>query len=137
MSKKNRRHEKNLFIVQMVSIIIILAICFAVPVPAHADVVGGVNFGCYYPHMGVVTNVKRKPHPHMGVVTKVKRKPHTQIYRVTFRDAANRRWSWFDDDPAWSNGDFVAVIMYDKGTPYNVYDDMVVSARYVGWKDRF
>ena len=123
MSKKNRRHEKNLFIVQMVSIIIILAICFAVPVPAHADVVGGVNFGCYYPHMGVVTNVKRKP--------------HTRIYRVTFRDAANRRWSWFDDDPAWSNGDFVAVIMYDKGTPYNVYDDMVVSARYVGWKDRF
>lgn len=74
-------------------------------------------------------------YPHMGVVTRIK-KTKNDYFKVTFRDAEGRKWSWIDDDPSWCRGDFVATIMYDNGTR-TVYDDQVVDARYVGCKKMF
>lgn len=89
---------------------------------------------------GMPCNAKvvKAPHgfyPHMGVVTRIK-KTKNDYFRVTFRDAEGRKWSWIDDDPSWCRGDFVATIMYDNGTR-TVYDDQVVDARYVGCKKMF
>jgi len=78
-----------------------------------------------------VLNIPKGIYPHMGVVTKVSAVKRTEYFKVTFRDAEGRKWSWYDDDPSWTKGDFVAVIMYDNGTK-TVYDDKVVDARYVG-----
>lgn len=74
-------------------------------------------------------------YPHMGVVSRIK-KTKNNYFKVTFRDAEGRKWSWIDDDPSWCRGDFVATIMYDNGTR-TVYDDQVVDARYVGCKKMF
>ena len=83
-----------------------------------------------------VVNAPRGFYPHMGAVTRIK-KIKNDYFRVTFRDAEGRKWSWIDNDPTWSKGDFVATIMYDNGTRRNVYDDKVVDARYVGCKKMF
>lgn len=72
----------------------------------------------------------------MGVVSRIK-KTKNNYFKVTFRDAEGRKWSWIDDDPSWCRGDFVATIMYDNRTRRNVYDDQVVDARYVGYKGLF
>ena len=76
-------------------------------------------------------------YPHMGAVVSCKKVKKQDYYKVTFKDAEGRKWSWFDDNTdTWQKGDFVAVIMYDNGTK-NVYDDCVVDARYVGCKRFF
>lgn len=90
---------------------------------------------CGMPCNAKVINAPRGFYPHMGVVIKVKKAKH-DYFRVTFRDAEGRKWSWIDDDPSWYRGDFVATIMYDNGTK-TVYDDQVVDARYVGCKKMF
>lgn len=82
-----------------------------------------------------VVKAPRGFYPHMGVVTRIK-KVKSNHFKVTFRDAEGRKWSWIDDDPTWCRGDFVATIMYDNGTK-TVYDDQVVDARYVGCKKMF
>lgn len=102
-------------------ILALMTIALMFVTPANAKPVKVPN--CFYPHMGVVTKVR-----------KVKRKHY---YKVHFRDGEGRVWSWLDDDPSWDKGDFVAVIMYDNGTPNSVYDDQVVNARYVGYKGLF
>lgn len=81
-------------------------------------------------------NAPRGFYPHMGVVTKVNRVKRKRYYKVRFRDGEGRAWEWIDDDPSWNKGDFVAVIMYDNGTK-SVYDDQIVDARYVGYKQLF
>lgn len=91
---------------------------------------------CVTPCNAKVVKAPRGFYPHMGVVTRIK-KTKNDYFRVTFRDAEGRKWSWIDDDPSWCKGDFVAVIMYDNGTRRNVYDDQVVDARYVGYKGLF
>lgn len=83
-----------------------------------------------------VVKAPRGFYPHMGVVTRIK-KTRNDYFKVTFRDAEGRKWSWIDDDPTWVKGDFVAVIMYDNGTRRSVYDDKVIDARYVGCKKMF
>lgn len=75
-------------------------------------------------------------YPHMGEVTAILPKANGE-YKITFEDGAGRSWSWIDDSGDWFNGDFVAVIMDDNGTPHNCYDDLVVDARYVGYLGLF
>ena len=105
----------------MKKIIITLLLCLSLANPAQAKVIKAPKG--YYPHMGVVTSCK-----------KVKNRGY---YKVSFRDGAGRKWSWFDDNSdTWQKGDFVAVIMYDNGTK-TVYDDAVIDARYVGYKALF
>ena len=90
---------------------------------------------CATPCNAKVINIPKGIYPHMGIVTKV-HKVYRNIYHVTFRDAASRIFSWYDDDPSWFKGDFVSVIMYDNGTK-KVKDDIVIDARYVGYKGLF
>ena len=72
---------------------------------------------------------------HMAIVTKVKPK-RNGTYKISAKDAADRKWSWLDDDGDWYKGDFAALLMYDNGTE-NVYDDQIVDARYVGVMEFF
>lgn len=74
-------------------------------------------------------------YPHMGEVTAII--PKANGYEITFADGVGRQWSWLDDSGDWFNGDFVAVIMDNNGTPETVYDDRVVDARYVGYAEMF
>lgn len=74
-------------------------------------------------------------YPHMGEVTEVCHRANG--YEVTFTDGVGRQFSWLDDSGDWFNGDFVAVIMDDNGTPETVYDDLVLNARYVGYVGMF
>ena len=83
----------------------------------------------------ITTPASATVYPHMGEVTAVITKANG--YEITFEDGAGRSWSWIDDSGDWFNGDFVAVIMDDNGTPRNCYDDLVVDARYVGYADLF
>ena len=73
-------------------------------------------------------------YPHMGKVTEVT--CNGNDYTITFSDGVGRTWSWIDSDGDWLVNDYVAVIMWDKGTP-NVYDDEVISAKYVGYAELF
>ena len=82
-----------------------------------------------------VVNIPKGIYPSMGVVTKVKERKDG-YYRVTLREGNGNRFSWIDDDPSWCKGDFVATIMFDNGTK-RVYDDKVIDARYVGYKELF
>lgn len=105
----------------MKKILITALLCLSLAVPADAKVIKAPK-GFY---------------PHMGVVTKCKKVKNHDYFRVTFRDAVGRKWSWYDDNSdTWQKGDFVAVIMYDNGTE-TIYDDAVVDARYVGYKALF
>lgn len=73
-------------------------------------------------------------YPHMGKVTEVIKNGNG--YRITFSDGVGRTWSWIDSNGDWLVDDYVAVIMWDKGTP-NVYDDEIISARYVGYAELY
>lgn len=84
----------------------------------------------------IVTPVNATIYPHMGEVTAVLPKANGK-YKVVFKDGAARPYSWIDNSGDWFNGDFVAVIMDDNGTPETVYDDRVLDARYVGYLDLF
>lgn len=50
-------------------------------------------------------------------------------------DAAGNLWEYTSEGEDWAEGDGVALIMYDAGTPI-IYDDIILSARYSGyWKN--
>ena len=73
-------------------------------------------------------------YPHMGIVTDITETGN--LYEITFADAVGRSWAWLDTNGDWFPGDYVAVIMYDNGTE-TVYDDFVMDAHYVGYKEMF
>lgn len=83
------------------------------------------------PVNGKVISKPKEFYAHMGMVTKVKAK-RNGLYKISVVDAAGRKWAWLDDDGDWNKGDFAALMMYNSETPFNVYDDQIIDARYVG-----
>ncbi len=81
------------------------------------------------------TEISNGFYPHMGKVTEVIKNGNN--YAITFSDGVGRTWSWIDLNGDWLVDDYVAVIMWDKGTPKYVYDDEVISAKYVGYAELF
>lgn len=60
------------------------------------------------------------------------------VTEVTGSDVCGRTYSWYDDADDLFIGDLMALIMIDEyETPDNVYDDLVIDARYVGTADMF
>lgn len=68
-----------------------------------------------------VTNL----YPTCGVVTKV------TSTEMTFADFSGNLWTVLDPQD-YAEGDRIAAIMDDNGTPI-IYDDIVVSTKYCGW----
>lgn len=54
---------------------------------------------------------------------------------VVVRDGIGQRWTFFGIDD-WEVGDLCAMIMNDDGTPYCIYDDIIVSVRCCGTADQ-
>ena len=95
---------------------VVMGAIFALSVPASGYDVTGV-----YPHTGKVISVEEVTVDEIFC-----------DYLITIVDCAGRSWAWFDDAEDWEVDDLASVIMYDNGTPDYVYDDEVISARYVG-----
>lgn len=66
-------------------------------------------------------------YPAAGVVTDVDGET------VTVTTASGLQYAFSGDD--WTPGDVAALLMDDAGTPYDVTDDRVISARYAGTVD--
>lgn len=47
---------------------------------------------------------------------------------VTFEDFEGWTWGFSDDSGKYSNGDFVAMLMYDNGTCDTIFDDVILDA---------
>lgn len=67
-------------------------------------------------------------YPMSTIVAEVNRSTDT----VTVEDFNGNLWE-FDGAEDWAEGDIAALIMYDKGTPETVYDDVILTARYCGY----
>ena len=65
-------------------------------------------------------------YPTCGIVTETDETTDT----VTFTEPNGNRWS-FEGVEDWQEGDKIAVIMRDNGTP-EIIDDEIVSVRYKG-----
>lgn len=50
---------------------------------------------------------------------------------ITVEDGGGRAWAFYGAED-WYAGDCASLVMDDAGTP-EVYDDIIVSARYSGW----
>lgn len=76
--------------------------------------------------------VERRPNEHLnyypdaGIVTEV----DSQSGIVVFRNSVGIEYSFFGDD--YEPGDMCALIMDDMDTVSDVYDDVVIDARYIG-----
>lgn len=66
-------------------------------------------------------------YPTCGIVTEC----NIELDIVTFADFSGNLWS-FNGVGDWIEGDRVAAIMNDNGTPV-IYDDEIVSVKYCGW----
>ena len=66
---------------------------------------------------------------HAGTVTDVQEGGRYANDYVTVTDACGRAYTMYADD--LQEGDAVALLMYDAGTPDMVTDDIVLSARYI------
>ena len=51
---------------------------------------------------------------------------------VFLKDFAGHQWALKGRED-WMVGDMASLIMYDRLTPWTIYDDAIVSARYAGW----
>jgi len=52
--------------------------------------------------------------------------------RIVIEDATGNLWE-MEGVEDWEIGDGASMIMYDNGTPENIYDDMIVNCRYNGF----
>lgn len=59
-----------------------------------------------------------------------------QVDAVHMLDANDHEWVFIGIED-WCEGDLVAAIMDDHGTPDYVYDDDIVQVRYAGWVNRW
>lgn len=91
---------------------------------------------CYYEPVEEVQTFEYEPvesvgsyYPLSGVVEEVVYEDDTSF--VSFKCQNGNTYS-FNGAEDWCEGDIVAAIMYDGGTP-KVYDDEVVETRYVGY----
>lgn len=66
-------------------------------------------------------------YPVMGVVTEVDRTADT----VTFTNTNGHSFSFVGCED-WASNDLVSAIMWNNGTPWDVTDDVILSARYQG-----
>lgn len=54
---------------------------------------------------------------------------------VTVEDATGNRWDFYGCEDYYE-GDIVAMTMSDNGTPDNIYDDIIINARFSGlWQE--
>ena len=67
-------------------------------------------------------------YPATGIVTELDTRENLVIY-VDFN---GNEWD-FPDVEDWAEGDRVALIMDNMGTPESIYDDEPICWRYVGW----
>ena len=96
-------------------IVSLLTVSLLFPVKGNAKVITKPRG--FYPTMAMVTEITPK---------------RNDIYKISAVDAAGREWSWLDDSGDWYKGDFAALMMFDNRTKRNVYDDIVIDARYAG-----
>lgn len=80
------------------------------------------------PATEITTETTVKVYPDMGVVTDVN--SETDIVEVTMFNGESSEFYGAED---WFEGDFVALIMSDNGTPDYIYDDMIIDANYAGY----
>lgn len=69
-------------------------------------------------------------HKHYAVIGTITALDHTRDI-VTFTDNYGHMWDMYGCDD-YDTGDQIAVVMSDHGTPDNRYDDVIISARYIG-----
>lgn len=67
-----------------------------------------------------------KLYPTCGIVTEISET------EWTFTDFGGKKWPVKEDPEDWSEGDIVAAIMSDNGTP-ETNDDIIIQTRYSGW----
>ena len=100
-------------------IIILLIILSTVPLGAEPVIPKEI-----YPSFGIVTNISETT---------------WGAYIVTVSDFEDISYAYYAEDGDLQNGDGMALLMYDNGTPNYVLDDVVVNSRYVGhinfWTD--
>lgn len=110
--KDSARKEKKM---KKAIVVSLLTVSLLFPVKGNAKVITKPRG--FYPTMAMVTDIKAK---------------RNGIYKISAVDAAGREWQWLDDSGDWYEGDFAALMMYDSHTKRNVYDDIVIDARYCG-----
>lgn len=97
----------------------ILAIFMAIPLTAEPQIPTEI-----YPSFGLVTDVSETS---------------WGAYIVTVSDFEGFSYSYYAEDGDLQNGDGMALLMYDNGSPDYILDDVVTEARYVGhinyWTD--
>lgn len=91
--------------------ITILLILIMVLIPKSVHATDSFKSMGYYPNAGVVISIENDI--------------------VTFECQNGNQFSFYGAED-WCEGDIVAAIMYDAGTP-KVLDDEVIETRYVGW----
>lgn len=74
-------------------------------------------------------------YPATFIVTEVSWDAKGELQILTGKDATGHLWQWYSDAGDWVEGDLVSAIMYDMGTPDDIYDDIMLSERYVGIPD--
>lgn len=52
---------------------------------------------------------------------------------VYYTDFSGEEWSFYGTND-WNCNDQVSVIMFNNFTPNYIYDDVIVNARYTGWR---
>jgi len=100
--------------------IIALFIAFGLILLAFA---GGVKLGRTQGADEIMSHV----YPRCGVVCEVNRADDV----VTIVDGTGMEWQLTECED-WDEGDWVAMIMDDNGTPDNIYDDIITDAVYGG-----
>ena len=104
-------------IATIMTLVIILAVAINTVAHAEVEIPDGL-----YPHFGVITEM-----------TEYMSFDGTIIWSVTVTDCEDRSWVYLDDADDLCIGDMMSLLMLDEyNTPNNVYDDLVVDARYVG-----
>lgn len=77
-------------------------------------------------------------YPSFGLVTNIS-ETSWGAYIVTVSDFEGFSYAYYAEDGDLQNGDGMALLMYDNGSPDYILDDVVVEARYVGhidyWND--
>lgn len=71
-------------------------------------------------------------YPRAGFITGVTY-AENELCKYTIQDAAGLTWSTIESWDDMSVGDGVSMIMYNNGTPENIYDDVIISAKYSGF----
>ena len=78
---------------------------------------------------GALINV----YPTAGKVVDIQYDPCTELSEVTVQTGAGLLYSYVEDADDLYYGDIMALIMWNRGTPNTVLDDVIIDARYSGF----